>query len=309
MASSHTSLNIIQWNARSIYNKLDTLCEIIDSYKSEIVLISESRLNNNKNIKIKNFNIIRRDRDERGGGVAILIHKKYKIKPIIFPVFSSLEIVGLSVELKNNNCIDIVSVYIPPSSNPAAREIDEIFSHVKSPYIIGGDCNAHSTEWGCVEDTAKGITISDALDRNNATCLNDGSITRPQPVPLISSAIDLTITNVQNALNCEWAVIENTYTSDHYLINIKYKLSAVTNKSDKITVISYKKMKEKFEDENYIINNMQSINNYDALKSFIMQIKKESEVKIPEKYVMTRKPWWNNECSQALAKCRQASKQ
>ena len=45
--------------------------------------------------------------------------------------------------------------------------------------------------------------------------MNNGSVTRPQPLPRISSAIDLTITNAENALNCEWKVAHATFGSDH----------------------------------------------------------------------------------------------
>lgn len=60
------------------------LSEIQNIIKNvDIVLLSETWLNNKHNINIRNFSIVNKDRtDKRGGGVAILIKKGLKFSRV-----------------------------------------------------------------------------------------------------------------------------------------------------------------------------------------------------------------------------------
>ena len=65
---------ILQWNCRSIKNKIHNLRNIVDEY--DIILLSETWLNQHSYINIPNYHIIRRDRIAgQHGGVAIFIKK------------------------------------------------------------------------------------------------------------------------------------------------------------------------------------------------------------------------------------------
>lgn len=280
-------------------------------YYSDIILLSETHLSEEKKFFINEFNIIRNDRDNRGGGVSICVRKKFEISKINFRDIRNehIEVVGARIKFKNKSTMDIVSVYVPPSSNLTSTSLDAIFSNVKCPFIIGGDFNAHSTEWGCLNDSDKGEKIIDALERNNSAFLNDGSITRPRPMPLISSAIDLTITNSQNVLNCEWKVMNSTFGSDHLPISIKIKFNNNNIIPNNKIIISYKKMKEIFENDEEIEIKIKDIQNYDEFHEFLMNVKNKCQILIPEKYVNVKKPWWNADCSKALAMCIQASRE
>ena len=66
-------LRILQWNCRSIKNKIGVLCKLIQIHKIDVVLLQETFLSNDKSIKINNFDIMRADRNSQGGGVAIAI--------------------------------------------------------------------------------------------------------------------------------------------------------------------------------------------------------------------------------------------
>ena len=73
---------------------------------------------------IKDFNIIRNDRDARGGGVAVAVRKKFKIRKINFnDTLRSIEVVGVRT------------------------------------MMIAGDFNAHSTEWGCDAESNRDLII------------------------------------------------------------------------------------------------------------------------------------------------------
>lgn len=74
-----SELNILQWNCRSVQEKIGSLCALIDLYHVDVVLLSETFLSPEKVLKINGFNIIRKDRNSRGGGVAIAIKKMLAI--------------------------------------------------------------------------------------------------------------------------------------------------------------------------------------------------------------------------------------
>lgn len=303
MADNRKCLNILQWNCRSIPDKLETLSELCDMYKIDIFLLSETHLESVKKIKMINFNIIRKDRNTRGGGVMIGIKKNLKYKKIKYGFSTSeAEIVGTQILLNEQETLDVVSVYIPPRFNFSSNDIEEIFLPLKSPFIVAGDFNAHSTEWGCVNDTPKGEIVLDILDKFNSAFLNNGAITRPQPTPRISSAVDLTLVNSELMLNCEWVTLNATFGSDHTPILTKMRLEMENDSVENKIVVSHKKVEEFLKNENYVINEMQGVENFEDFSKFLQKVRKNSEVVIPAKYVRNRQPWWNAQCSEALAK-------
>ncbi|KAG8232262.1 hypothetical protein J437_LFUL011749, partial [Ladona fulva] len=73
---------------------------------------------------LPNFKIIRKDRDEAGGGVAIAIRKKIPFHIISLPIFKSLEIIGISLKINNSPYI-AYSTYIPCQSKTALNELQQ----------------------------------------------------------------------------------------------------------------------------------------------------------------------------------------
>lgn len=302
MDDTITTVNILQWNAHSINNKLGTLCNLIDTHKIDILLLSETYLNEEKNLNINNFNVIRKDRNSRGGGVAIAIRKKFTYNKIKFNLNNSIEALGIKIKFNENLSLDITSIYIPPSAKITNTQLDAIFHSVQPPYIIAGDLNAHATDWGCVNNNPRGEMILDTLDKHLAVFINDGSFTRLQCPPLISSAIDLTIADGNTALCCDWKVLNGSYGSDHCPIITKLHVGTNIKIDTNKIIVSANKIKRFLSDENKIKNEMEKIENLQDLNKFLLDIKKKSEIIIPAKFVRTRKPWWNEECSIAQAK-------
>lgn len=142
----------------------------------------------------------------------------------------------------------------------------------------------------------------DALDQYNASFLNDGSMTRPQHPPMVSSAIDLTITNAQNALNCEWSVANSTCGSDHFPIVTKMKLSC--SKCIPITtkIISNKKLQQITTDEKWMGDKFQTGMEMEEFMLSLSSLVTQAEIDIPARKIIAKKPWWNADCAKALAK-------
>jgi Endonuclease-reverse transcriptase len=114
-----------------------------------------------------------------------------------------VEMIKCTVKIDRNTKLELASIYINPAMNLKPRHLDRMFNQMQAPYVIVGDFNALSTEWSCFSNNKKGEILSDALDKYEASFSNNGSFTRLQLPPRISSAIDLTITNANNALNCD----------------------------------------------------------------------------------------------------------
>lgn len=172
-------INILQWNCRSVHDKIGALCALIDMYNVDVVLLSETFLSNEKSFKISGFNIMRNDRNSRGGGVAIAIKNCWEFTDMnLISNYDQIELIGCKIKVKKNYDIDVVAVYINHNISVNPRHLDIIFGPVQAPFIIGGDFNAHATDWGCVNTSARGERVLDALDQYNASFLNDGSMTR-----------------------------------------------------------------------------------------------------------------------------------
>lgn len=71
-------LNIIQWNAQSIKSKILSFQNILVQEKIHIAAVSETWLDSNTILKLKDYNIFRADRSDSYGGVALFVHKSIK---------------------------------------------------------------------------------------------------------------------------------------------------------------------------------------------------------------------------------------
>ena len=212
-----SELKILQWNSRSINNKLDELKSIANKY--DIILISETWLNPEKTIKLPNYNIIRKDRlfkcnnQDDHGGVCIFIKKnlQYKDCSNVFKIQEKIEITAVTIQLEQNEKLVICSIYRPPNCITNATEWKNFFDQAsKFKYaIIGGDFNTHHTQWGSYKICTSGQSLSDTLLGSDFTICNDGSTTciRKSNERITQSAIDLTIVSSNLYLNTKWTII------------------------------------------------------------------------------------------------------
>ena len=68
-------LHIIHINIYQILNRKQQLIEYLHDNKIDIACINETKLDQHKSLSIPNYNILRKDRNTHGGGVAIFIRK------------------------------------------------------------------------------------------------------------------------------------------------------------------------------------------------------------------------------------------
>lgn len=132
-------------NARSIVNKVIALEHLLLTYCPHILILTETWLNDeihDSESVPPGYNIIRKDRGSRGGGVAIILKSGIPYRQLHFD--NTNESVWCSVEFENSSYV-VASVYRPPNSPVLVLEelkmcLGKILTE-KKKLIIGGDFN------------------------------------------------------------------------------------------------------------------------------------------------------------------------
>lgn len=105
-------LKILNWNANGLRAKVGELIHFLNKHKIDLAVLTETKLDPNFNLKIRNYNIFRYDRNMRGGGVAILTKNCLPCK--LLPHINS-NIENISIMLENGTVF--VGGYAPPNLN------------------------------------------------------------------------------------------------------------------------------------------------------------------------------------------------
>lgn len=138
------------FNCRSIVNKLDLFRIFLETEKPDIVLLVETWLHSqiHSSFLYGNlpYNIVRKDRNSKGGGVAILLrdHLTYSI----VPTTPSIEILCIDL-LISTSFIRVIAGYRPPSLITTKTQlfcdtVSDLSSCTSNPVIFIGDVNCDS---------------------------------------------------------------------------------------------------------------------------------------------------------------------
>ncbi|UYV62764.1 hypothetical protein LAZ67_2001852 [Cordylochernes scorpioides] len=102
-------LSILQCNINGLCStatkiKLEEIMEIAEKQKIQIIALQETKLNEKYNLKYKNYNILRKDRNKEGSGLAFLIKNLYyEDIAINIPNTSDLEAQEISTKTKTSS--------------------------------------------------------------------------------------------------------------------------------------------------------------------------------------------------------------
>lgn len=150
------SLNVLQWNVRSLPGRSPSVQHVLASSKCSIALISETWLHPSRKFIISHFNLFRSDRLDGFGGVAIAAHSSLKVCSIeinqnLKLAFSTykIDIVGIeALNIPNLPSISFWSCYIPGDSLISLKIWNSLFQLGTNNFLICGDFNAHHQAWG-----------------------------------------------------------------------------------------------------------------------------------------------------------------
>ena len=166
-------INIGQWNCRSAISNKVNLENFLFEEKIHLAMLSETWFKPERYIAFSGYNIVRNDRLDGKGGVAILLKQNIKYTEISGSNLDNIFYVGLKIRLKNNIELTLISVYIKPNTKIKLSTWNKFLSLFKKPFLIGGDFNAHHEAWGCSESDIYGKTLLESLDLNNIVYLNN----------------------------------------------------------------------------------------------------------------------------------------
>ncbi|UYV79464.1 hypothetical protein LAZ67_17002713 [Cordylochernes scorpioides] len=225
-------LRILQCNINGLCStatkiKLEEIMEIAEKQKIQIIALQETKLNEKYNLKYKNYNILRKDRNKEGGGLAFLIKNLYYENIAInIPNTSDLEAQGIKVYLSQNKTINIFNMYHPPNNKLIDDGTMAQFLTVNT--IIVGDLNAKHQLWGCSMPNPRGKILSNIFDDNAFMCLNDGNPTHHSYSYNTAQALDISFSSPDIFHKCKWQILKSIG-SDHLPILIEISTKTKTS--------------------------------------------------------------------------------
>lgn len=172
----HSSTHLLKcymFNAQSVASKLLELQYIMYNTDIDCIFVTESWLHEGISDGIIDprglYAVIRKDRvGVRGGGVCVLVRRKYHVLPMVFDGdYRELEMVGVTfLDFYPN--LDVFTVYRPPKRDCDAKRYMHLLISCLSAYIsnayvnihfIVGDLNLPHIEWNLL--TCSGDTLND----------------------------------------------------------------------------------------------------------------------------------------------------
>ena len=214
MRNKMKNVSIMYLNIRGLKSKLESLKEIIDEQKPDIIALVETLLCENDAIELKNYEIIRNDREAGGGGVLIAIKKE--MKSIVIEDGTCKETTDtLWIRIYNKKeDIRLGVIYNPQESKTTKEDLNKLYKniekqvqatiHSKQKLLIVGDFNCKIgtiIDGNKEEVTVGGKILRKMMIENKLTVVNSlkctkGLWTREQGDS--KSIIDFVITKTED---------------------------------------------------------------------------------------------------------------
>lgn len=161
-----TKFNVCTWNCNSIQKYKIELESFLIKFKIDICCLNETKINPNQKLFFNNYVVHRDDRNQHGGGVAILIKNSVKhfLQPKVTNVMQKHVIVN--IETNNNHSFSLIALYNPPNSVLQTSDLHKLFNIHKHVILIG-DLNAKHITWNCPINNKSGKNILEFTNLKN----------------------------------------------------------------------------------------------------------------------------------------------
>lgn len=130
----------------------------------DVVGICETKFDTNVKLKIPAYKCYTCNRNNRGGGVAIVVRENIGHSFVNFSNINNIEIVAIKLPFKNEE-LYIFQIYIPPNKVIKYSDLVQLFKFKNM--IVMGDLNCKREEWNCKSENARGKTLLDFCIDNN----------------------------------------------------------------------------------------------------------------------------------------------
>ncbi len=224
---------------RSVRNKYHCIENVLNLEESDILCMTETWLRKDDVLpNVNSYNIFRSDREERGGGVAMLCRSTLTVKEIRFgdnflkrP--TSLEILALSIQVRKNKSFNVISIYRTGQINNDLKNIDKIFeffSQIDKQCFILGDFNIN-----VMDETGVGKRLLSIAERHNFV----QTVKNPTRG---NNIIDLIFVKVTKE-NAHTTTVIDRDVSDHLCTNIIISVKKFKKESRELVMKDYRNAK------------------------------------------------------------------
>uniref|UniRef100_A0ABD2WHP0 Endonuclease/exonuclease/phosphatase domain-containing protein n=1 Tax=Trichogramma kaykai TaxID=54128 RepID=A0ABD2WHP0_9HYME len=148
----------------------------IDKHKPDILAICETKLSKKHKLSINNYTVFRNDRNNQGGGSAILVNNRINCLNVsLVCKLDILEYTVIKVNLINNNNLTVIGAYASPTRNSSlSADLDKLFEELRlenasNDYILIGDLNAKHYNWNnpIASNNSRGRQLNQWLDNSD----------------------------------------------------------------------------------------------------------------------------------------------
>ena len=215
--SNYKGLKLIHLNCTSVMKNIDELRILHAKTQPDIFALSETHISDlihDSELKISGYNIVRKDRDRHGGGVAAYI--KTDLNYVIREDLTENGLELLTVELQFSHMKNVICIvwYRPPNSGVQVfekfRNVLQKLDDMNCDYVILGDINCNMQPETRSWQTNKLLEIVDSFNLSQI-------IDTPTRVTKdTASILDLIITNRHEKIDKSGVLPISM--SDHYLV-------------------------------------------------------------------------------------------
>ena len=295
--------HIIQWNCRGFKSNKNELDLLIHENNPYLICLQETLTSDKAKLNIKHFTTYSKlaTLDAQGkphGGVGVLV--KSHLPQSEVNLNTTLQAVACKVTL--HKTMTVCSLYIPPNERIKSEDLDSLINQLPSPMIIAGDFNAHNTMWGDRKNDPRGRLIEKFMTDHNLCLYNTGSFTYLHPGNGSLTAIDLTLCSPSLLLDYSWEVHNDQCGSDHFPI--------VINSNNKPPGERWPQWQFHKADwdmfQALCVTNLETTdfnNSIDPIKTFTETLHEIAKKCIPKSSANPKrppKPWFNEECKEAI---------
>lgn len=180
------TIKCCSWNANGVRSHIAELRTFIKVHKLDIIIVSETKLTQDINIRIKNFNLIRSDRTAHGGGIAIVIRNNVPYRTV--GTDNTLAIENVTIQLKDGTFI--IAVYNQPRNQITIADLQTL-SNIGNKVLIVGDFNARHTTWKNQNNNYNGRILFNFITSSNLILQHTNSPTHFPANGMTPTFIDL----------------------------------------------------------------------------------------------------------------------
>lgn len=299
---------IIQWNICGLRGKIPELQLLSNEYNPSVISLQETMFNDKKYVKRldgSKYNwYLKPGPNPARTGVALAINTSIPHEEIILQT----DLLALACRTKESIPITYTSIYISPRKMTASEtkaKLQNLIDQLPKPFILMGDFNAHSTEWGSFKDDRWGRIILELIQENNLKLLNSGKSTKISLNYTCMSAVDLTIASNDYNSELNWEIDTDNRGSDHFPILMKTNQIDI-QKNHKPNWLLKTANWEKFQSD--LINKLPSNEEHDIEKitKTIYEVACANIKRTNGKAKQKKVPWWNKEVKAHIRKRRKA---